>query len=1596
MAAADRPGFTRRKFLVGAAVGAGTAAGDLAAFTTLAAAATNPIATENALAGTDADWNPQVLDSSIEGFATEYSVNAGDTIGFKIRTASTNYRILVYRLGWYQGKGARRVANLRPSVTLPQTQPNPSVDSVTGLVDCSNWAVSASWQVPTSAVSGIYVANFERLDSQGGRNRALFVVRNDGRISDILVKTSDTTYQAYNTWGGNSLYGGSAYWGRATKVSYNRPSSIDELENDFFYGEHPLVRWLERNGFDVSYCGSVDIERKPTELTKHKVFVSSGHDEYWSGAMRASVEAARDAGVNIVFMSGNEVFWRIRWEPDSAGTPYKTLVCYKETLANAKIDPSPEWTGTWRDKRFSPPSNGGNPENALTGTLFRAINPLDSADFALSVPSQYKSLRIWRNTNIATLAAGQSATLSPATIGYEWDTDVDNGVRPAGLIRMSETTNVAAQVLQDEGATYIQAPLTHYLAMYRAPSGALVWGTGTVQWAWGLDDYHTNRPDVPVPTDVRMQQATLNVLADMGSQPATRQSDLVAATKSTDAIAPVSVISAPADGASVAVGTVVTITGTAVDSGGGVVAGVEVSVDGGQTWHPATGTSTWSYAFMPMTVGSRTLRSRAVDDSCNLETPSPGRTLIGTQRAMPCSIWDNTAVPVVAAANDATRLELGVKFRTNLNGFVKGIRFYKGQGNLGQHVGKLYRNDGTLLASAIFVNETSTGWQTVQFAAPVPVAAGVTHVASYLAPSGRYGADVGYFATARQFDPLRALASGEDGPNGVYAVGGGFPRQTYGSTNYWVDIVFDTDDGLNPSVVDLSPASGVGSVDASTVVAATFSEWVDPTKILFQLAAQGGANVAGTTSYDATTRTARFTPSAPLAAPVTYTATVSGAVDGAGNPMAGPVSWSFTTAGLPGSVPTSIWTSATVPAVASINDPNAIEVGLRFTSSIDGLVTALRFYKGPANSGSHVGHLWTLAGSLLGTVTFAQESSQGWQQANFAQPIAISKNQIYVASYHLTNGGYSADAGGFATSGVTRGPLRALSAGEAGANGVFAYGAGGFPTSSWGNANYWVDLVFTTPPDLSPPVVANVVPAPALQAVGPGEPIVVTFDEPVDPASLNLTLSASGGGVVASTLAWINPSTASLTPNAPLAAGAKYDASVLATDLVGNRMRAPFVWSFTTAVAAGLTPATLWDTSTRPATDSVNDNGAVEVGVKFRSDIDGSIVAIRFYKGPGNTGAHTGRIWAANATLLGSVLVTGETATGWQQANFGSPIPIQAGLTYVASYFAPAGHYSATSGGLSTAVDRAPLHAMASAAVGGNGVYSYGTGSFPNQTSGSANYFVDVVFADVAAPRVVNTSPASGAINVDSATDIVIGFSEPIAAGSAQVELRDSAGALVSVGLLQAPGSATVTARPSAALAGGTSYTVSVLAAKDLAGNALAAPVSWAFTTIDPRLFSLFGAAVPATAASGDSSLIEVGTKFRVTQPCALTSIRFYKGPGNTGTHVGTLWTASGQQLAQVTFTGESAGGWQSIALPAAVTLTVGTTYVVSYLAPVGQYSVNGGFFNAGPFTNGPIVGNANVAGDPNGVFAYGGGFPTGSFNGSNYWVDVIVRTSGV
>ncbi|MGV9776345.1 DUF4082 domain-containing protein [Streptosporangium sp. NPDC003464] len=315
--------------------------------------------------------------------------------------------------------------------------------------------------------------------------------------------------------------------------------------------------------------------------------------------------------------------------------------------------------------------------------------------------------------------------------------------------------------------------------------------------------------------------------------------------------------------------------------------------------------------------------------------------------------------------------------------------------------------------------------------------------------------------------------------------------------------------------------------------------------------------------------------------------------------------------------------------------------------------------------------------------------------------------------------------------------------------------------------------------------------------------------------------------------------------------------------------------------------ASLWTPATVPAVTTLPDPNAVTVGVKFRSTTDGTIRGIRFYKGPQNTGTHIGSLWTSGGTQLASATFTNETATGWQQVSFTTPVAIDAGTTYVASYFTPTGNYSVNRPYFGTQYTNSPLIALANSAEGGNGVYRYGpTNSFPTGTYQSTNYWVDVVF-----------TPSD----------------------------------------------------------------------------------------------SLWDSSATPAASAADPNPITVGVKFRSTTDGAIRGIRFYKGLQNNGTHVGSLWTSGGTQLASATFTNETAAGWQEVSFTTPVAIDAGTTYVAAYFTPTGGYSVNSSYFGS-QYANGPLIALANGDEGGNGIYRYGATstFPTSAYQAANYWVDVV------
>jgi hypothetical protein len=916
--------------------------------------------------------------------------------------------------------------------------------------------------------------------------------------------------------------------------------------------------------------------------------------------------------------------------------------------------------------------------------------------------------------------------------------------------------------------------------------------------------------------------------------------------------------------------------------------------------------------------------------------------------------------PQFVTTADSSAVELGVRFVAATGGTVSGIRFYKGTQNTGVHTAHLWRADGTLLASATFSSETATGWQQVTFATPVTLTVGQTYVASYHTTTGYYASTPGFFQNGHASGPLSVAGSG-----GVYAYGasGNFPTQTYNATNYWVDVLFEPTVTVNVAPIGVDDSGFVVARNTPLVLGAAslLGNDTDQNGDTLTITGVSGA-VNGTVAYDATARAVTFTPNAGFAGTAGFTYILS---DGRGGTSQANVA--LEVRDLPPI--TTLFQPSATPAVMAVEDSGAIELGMRFKVTQNGNVAGIRFYKGLQNTGVHVGKLWSTDGTLLASATFVQETGSGWQQVYFAQPVTLVTGDTYVVSYHTT-GRYSATPGFFSAD-HTNGAIVA----EGGANGVYAYSSGGsLPTNSYSSTNYWVDVLFAA---------RNTAPVgmddSGLMTQG-NTPLVITLASLLandrDPNGDALSITGISGAVGGTAVLNAQAGTVTFTPDAGFLGTATF--SYTLADAHGDVGGA----SVGIDVVDPGTNLRLFDALDRPTVEAVQDSRAVQVGVRFTAELGGMITGIRFYKGAQNTGTHTGNLWTADGTLLASVTFTTETGSGWQQANFAQPVSITAGQTYLASYHTTSGYYSATAGYFSTPHDNGVL----ATAAGANGVFAYGNAStFPDGSWNATNYWVDVVMdarnrAPVAtddagfstmhgAPLVL---PVAALLGNDRDPDgDAFSLSSVSGASNGSVAYDAQAG--------------TVTFTPQAGFTGTAGFSYGIT---DARGGTATASVAVAVGA-PAASASLFGAGdVPAIASVNDPSALELGMRFRSSMDGFITGIRFYKGAQNTGPHTGSLWTATGTLLETATFTNETASGWQQVEFATPVAITANTDYVASYHTQSGNYAANGGYFNQAR-ESGPLTAPAGN----NGLFAYGGSqFPTGSWNSTNYWVDVVFQ----
>ena len=479
----------------------------------------NAIVLENCVPGTT-NWKTQsalqASNGGIEGFATATSVNAGGSVDIKVRTTTDDvpFHVEIYRTGYYGGSNGRLISTL-PGLTVSK-QDACQYDATTGLRDCSTWGTAATISTTADWPSGVYLLRLVR-DDNGDDNHILLVVRHDGDNAAVLYGVPTATYQAYNNYGGKSLYdfnstGDATVAGttRAVSVSYDRPFQQSVTGQTDWYPNVDVrnVSWLEQQGYDMDYVASSDLETAGA-LTGHRVFVSPSHDEYWSAGMRSAVTAARDAGTSLAFFGSNTIYWKIRYSASPVtGAAKRVQTCYKSVQGGA-TDPSGQQTSTWRD-----PNGANQPENGLLGQMYIGDN--DGVTFRYRVSDVQGHDTLWRHTSVANLAAGTSATLGISTVGWEWDARVANGAEPAGVTTLSGTP-VTGELIQNAGGSYTNGSATTTSTRYQTSNGALVFSAGTNNWSRGLG-VNMNGVGEPNPD---MQQATANLLVDMGVAPTT-------------------------------------------------------------------------------------------------------------------------------------------------------------------------------------------------------------------------------------------------------------------------------------------------------------------------------------------------------------------------------------------------------------------------------------------------------------------------------------------------------------------------------------------------------------------------------------------------------------------------------------------------------------------------------------------------------------------------------------------------------------------------------------------------------------------------------------------------------------------------------------------------------------------------------------------------------------------------------------------------------------------------------------------------------------------------------------------------------------------
>jgi hypothetical protein len=490
------------------------------------------VAAENRRPGTAA-WRIRHPEGSIAGFASRTYARQGQRVRLYVTTAAARFRAEAFRMGYYQGKGARLIWQ---SAQLPgKAQSSCPVTAGINMVSCDNWTPSVVFTVSAAFVPGDYLIKL--VGSGGQQSYVPLTVWDPSSTATYVVQNDVLTWQAWNPWGGYDYYQGVGkcpaaeypLCSRARVVSFDRPYAAEAGSGNFLALEYPLVRFAEKHGLDVSYATDQAIAQHPRFLLRHRVLVSLGHDECWSLAGRSAAVAAYDHGMNIVFFGASPILRhvRLRRSPLGAG---REEVDYRDPRADplaGKASPLKVTANTWG----SPPTNW--PESDFVGEMYAGFLE----------PGRHVSLVVTDASSWAYRGTGlRDGSKVPGVVASDVDHFYPAMIHPADVQVLSHSPIPAAMGLTDIGAFY--SDMTYYTD---AHSGAGVLDTGTTNWIpalardhrgcgghggdgghGGLGGTTAGKPDAGRCASAILRRITGNILRAFGGGPAGRRHPSVA------------------------------------------------------------------------------------------------------------------------------------------------------------------------------------------------------------------------------------------------------------------------------------------------------------------------------------------------------------------------------------------------------------------------------------------------------------------------------------------------------------------------------------------------------------------------------------------------------------------------------------------------------------------------------------------------------------------------------------------------------------------------------------------------------------------------------------------------------------------------------------------------------------------------------------------------------------------------------------------------------------------------------------------------------------------------------------------------------------